>query len=464
MNQQEVANCHCIISHPSKPKFMVIKHSDRWSPPLVGIPVGGPMSTKAIFITDGIQQKYGLRTHALRHWVSLPKNHWVELELRSEVGDKRLQAVWVGSEEYEKFRRSSPGAFDPLEAWLRQMEAGGPGAQRPWERPGWFDNARNWMQHELDRLHIQATGSVEPFMAFRLASCVLRVPTAEGYVYLKASLRQEPLEAILTRALAQRWPDWIPAPLAINERHNWTLSRDYGASGRELAYADYPAIARGFGGLQVASMDSPEDWGALGCPVIRLIDLAAFMGEEDRIRGILAESGDDPLSEEEFRRLLARTAAWKSACQSLSEYPLPDALLHNDLWYPNLYVRDGGFWITDWSGAMVGHPFLAVLKLLRFRGLAPLGQATLPGEDECKRLEDAIAAEYLEPFAHFDSPQRLREALALARSLEGPWRLFRWSRAIEFEAHGAFAYQRIARMMRRVARELIGLEERPRVA
>jgi hypothetical protein len=211
-------------------------------------------------------------------------------------------------------------------------------------------------------------------------------------------------------------------------------------------------------------MDSPEDWGALGCPVIRLIDLAAFMGEEDRIRGILAESGDDPLSEEEFRRLLARTAAWKSACQSLSEDPLPDALLHNDLWYPNLYVRDGGFWITDWSGAMGGHPFLAVLKLLRFRGLAQMGQATLPGEEDCRRLEDAIAAEYLEPFADFDSPQRLREALALARSLEGPWRLFRWSRAIEFEAHGAFAYQRIARMMRRVARELIGLEERPRVA
>lgn len=441
---------------------MVIKHTDRWSPPYVGIPAGGPMSTKAKFITDGIQQQYGLLTRALRHWVSLPNYHCVELELRSEVGERRLQAVWVGSEEYEKFRSSSPGAFDPFEAWLRQMESGGPGAQRPWERPGWFDNAQNWMQHELDRLQIQVTGSVEQFMAFRLASCVLRVPTAEGHVYLKASLRQEPLEATLTRALAQRWPDWIPAPLVVNERNNWTLSRDYDAAGRELEYEDYPSIARGFGTLQVESMDAPGNWRALGCPVVKLTDLASFMGEQDRLFGILAEKGDDPLSEEEFGRLLERTAGWKTACLSLSEYPLPDALLHNDLWYPNLYRRDRGFWIADWSGATVGHPFLAVLKLLRFRSLAQMGQATLPDEEECARLEAAIAAEYLEPFARFDSPQRLREALALARSLEGPWRLFRWSRAIEFEEYGAFAYQRIARMMRRVARELIGSEQRSR--
>lgn len=441
---------------------MVIKHSDRWAPPYVGIPAGGPMSSKAKIITDGVQERYGLRTRALRHWVSLPKYHCVELELRSEVGEKRLQAVWVGSEEYQKFRRSSPGAFDPLEAWLRQMEAGGPGAQRPWERPGWFGHAQNWMQHELDRLHIQATGSVEQFMAFRLASCVLRVPTAEGHVYLKACLRQEPFEATLTPALAQRWPDWIPAPLAVHERHNWTLSRDYEAAGRELQYEDYPSIARGFGALQIDSMDSLEDWRTLGCPVVSLTDLVAFMGDKDHLSGILVENGDDPLSEEEFGRLLACTAAWKTACQSLSEYPLPDALLHNDLWYPNLYLREGGFWITDWSGAMVGHPFLAVLKLLRFRGLARTGQATLPDDEDCKRLEDAIAAEYLEPFARFDSPQRLREALALARSLEGPWRLFRWSRAIQFEEYGAFAYQRIARMMRRVARELIGSEKPPR--
>ena len=36
MNQPELATCHCIISHPSKPKFLVIKHSDRWAPPTVG--------------------------------------------------------------------------------------------------------------------------------------------------------------------------------------------------------------------------------------------------------------------------------------------------------------------------------------------------------------------------------------------------------------------------------------------
>ena len=41
MDQQELATCHCIIPHPSKPKFLAVKHSDRWSPPIVMFPPEG---------------------------------------------------------------------------------------------------------------------------------------------------------------------------------------------------------------------------------------------------------------------------------------------------------------------------------------------------------------------------------------------------------------------------------------
>jgi hypothetical protein len=266
MNQPELATCHCIISHPSKPKFLVIKHSDRWAPPTVGIRAAGPMSTKVKSITDGVQQKYGLRTRALRHWVALPKYHCVELEMPANAATRKLQAVWVGSKEYAEYRSSTRGSFDPFAAWLHQAEAGGPGPQRPWERAGWFDGAANWMLHELDRAGVQVTGSVEQVMAFRLASCVLRVPTTGGDMYLKASLQQQPLEATLTRAVARRWPDWVPAPLAVDERQNWMLSRDHEGSGMQLRFADYPSIARAVATLQVESMSSLQDWRAVGCP------------------------------------------------------------------------------------------------------------------------------------------------------------------------------------------------------
>jgi hypothetical protein len=275
-------------------------------------------------------------------------------------------------------------------------------------------------------------------------------------MYLKASLQQQPFEAALTRALARRWPDCVPAPLAVNERQNWMLSRDYEETGMPIRFQEYPSIARAVALLQVASMDSLQDWRALGCPTVEPGELVAFAETPDRLSAILVKGGDNPLSEQEFKRLLQLTDAWKLAGQALAQHALPNALLHNDLWYPNLYRKDGGFWITDWSGAMIGQPFFSVLKLLRFRTLWQNAQAPLPdGDEACDSLQEAIVSEYLEPFSRFATPERLREALALARELEGPWRLLKWTRAIELEEYGGFHYQRIARMMRRIARELI---------
>jgi hypothetical protein len=203
-------------------------------------------------------------------------------------------------------------------------------------------------------------------------------------------------------------------------------------------------------------MASLKDWRALGCPTVAPPELASFAGDIDRLSAILAKGGDNPLSETEFDRLRQLAGAWKAAGQALANDALPNALLHNDLWYPNLYRREAGFWLTDWSGALIGHPFFSVLKLLRFRSLWQGAQAPLPDGDEARAsLEAAILSEYLEPFNRFGSPERLREGLALARELDGPWRLLKWSRAIEPEEPGGFHYQRIARTMRRIARELI---------
>ena len=51
MNQQELATCHCIISHPSKPKFLSVKHSDDWSPPIVRFP---PEASLVAMVTGGL--------------------------------------------------------------------------------------------------------------------------------------------------------------------------------------------------------------------------------------------------------------------------------------------------------------------------------------------------------------------------------------------------------------------------
>jgi hypothetical protein len=186
-------------------------------------------------------------------------------------------------------------------------------------------------------------------------------------------------------------------------------------------------------------------------------EVQAFAEDPDALAGVLGEGGGIALGERELARLRALSADWPSRCQALAELGLPNALVHTDLWYANLQRRPGGYWITDWSGAVVGQPFFALLKLLRYRALWQPGQPPLPAaEAGGDPLAETLIARYLQPFTGQKGEHLLREGLAQARGLEGAWRLLKWKRALAFEAPGSFAYQRVARKLQQIARELIG--------
>jgi hypothetical protein len=333
---------------------------------------------------------------------------------------------------------------------------------------GWFSSASLWIHHQLNRLNIQVTGSLEQFRVSRTASAILRVPTSQGMVYFKASYDRAPLEAPLTRALAQRWPDHVPAPLAIDEKRNWMLSMDYG-SGRqhELQFTDYPAIARILATIQHESLQSMPQWQGLACPVQDLEELSGFIAGLDGLAGVLSEGGGSALSADEITRLLKMRDRLQARCNLLAGFQIPEMLVHPDVWFANLYVRDGGWSITDWSGTVISHPFFSVLKLIRFRklwsshagsrsgneSLNDSSQAGVKKSDEV--LTAAILDAYLEQFEAIESRNRLNEAMLLARELEGAWRLYRWQQAIACEEYESVGYQKIARHLQRISRDMI---------
>ncbi len=473
MNQQDLATCHCIIPHPSKPKFLAVKHSDRWSPPIVRFPPEGGLVAKAKLITDGVMNKYGFKTTVLRHLKSSSKYHCIELEMQSAKSSRKLQAVWVGSREYAKYRSSNTRQFDPFAAWLKERETGRvPGLRPAWERAGWFDSASHWIHHQLDRLSIQVTGSVEQFRAFRTASSILRVPTSQGIVYFKASMDRPPLEATLTRMLAQRWPGCVTAPLVIDEKRNWMLSMDYGHSDqRSLQFSDYPQIARILARIQLESLDSMAQWQELDCPVQELNQLSGFIDGFDSLAGVLSEGGGIALSAQESDRLVQMSPRLQACCSSLAKYSIPNMLVHPDVWFANLHAGDDDWTITDWSGTVISHPFFSVLKLIRFRelwngqaegrnGPQSSNDSTLAMSQESdEKLKTDILGAYLERFEEFESGERLNEAMVLARQLEGAWRLFRWQQAIAIEEYESVGYQKIARFLQRISKEMITIND-----
>lgn len=461
-NSEGLATCHAIIGHPDKAKFLAIRHNDGWLPPTVMFPPG-PIDHRPEMINQGVGRKYGLKTRVLRPLLSAPRYHCVELELAGRP-QRRLDAVWVGREEYERFRSArDEGEPDPFEDWIEDRERGEPHPLRPaWAQPGWFDQASHWIHFQLDRLQIQPTGSVEQYRIGRDAVCELRITTSEGTIYFRAGSTRPPAEAPLTAALAERWPRHVLAPQAVDEERNWMLNRDVREQPEKprdpdslLPYAD--ALAR----LQTESTEDLGTWRAHGCPEHGLDYLRSFVRDRERWTGWL-RAGGGRLADDEIVRLSGILQGQLELVDRLAGFGLPETLVHPDFREDNLTRVEADPCLLEWSGTVIGHPFFALEPLLR-RGAEQSRASRVPGA----RIREAALAEvrsaYLEPFTQFAAMDRLREAMEIAGRLMTLWAFTRVAENLDWAEPESPRYQTLAVWLQAGARQLIADAGRDRV-
>ena len=106
--------------------------------------------------------------------------------------------------------------------WFTEQREGSPQALQPWEYPGWFATAVDWIEATLPQ-----TERVDQYATWSVSS-LLRIETAAGRYYFKAAPTIFGHEAAVTEVLANRFPDAIPRPLAINRERGWMLTADFG--------------------------------------------------------------------------------------------------------------------------------------------------------------------------------------------------------------------------------------------
>lgn len=144
---------------------------------------------------------------------------------------------------------------------------------------------------------------------------------------------------------------------------------------------------------------------ALGCPDRRIEALAnqidPLFGELPRYHG---------LSNDDIAKLRSLIPALKEACAHLARFPLPAALEHGDFWPSNVLLSQAGYVYIDWSDSSLAHPFFSLTLFLEGEGIPP-ALTQLP--DLATRLRDT----YLEPWATYAPPDRLRAAFELAQVL-----------------------------------------------
>jgi len=460
MNQQELAVCYCIIGHPQKAKFLAISHSDGWMPPTLRFPPG-PVDFRANMINEGMRRKYGLKTRVLRSLLQMPLYHCVELEIPAGGASKKLKAVWVGREEYQRFRADHKGLPDPFLHWLDEKESGQAPALRPqWQLPGFARSAENWIRFQVDRLGLHLNGEIQQVRAGSGASCILRAPVHDAWVYFKAGRESPAGEAALTEVLSERWPEQVIRPLAVDAKRNWMLNEDYRPRSESSADASerkgsYAKFAASLAVVQAGSVNHTGEWESLALPRHGLDYLRQLIDRKSAILPPLQEGGG-ALNAEALEGFSAAMDVAGERCQRLAGFGLPDTLVHTGFRDDSIVLKEGRHYICDWEDTVIGHPFMSLSRMFEQAQAARRGQGRneFAGSDDEDVLQSLIEA-YLQPFTSFADLHDLRAALDEARALFPLWKFSRMLHALEWTEKASPAWISLIVRMQNAARAMV---------
>lgn len=388
------------LRHPLEPRILVVRSDRSWRLPRIGVP-GAVWAADAMTVVPAFERRLGIRPWLLRqlHVAVDEDASRVAAVYELELVDPRWSAPahgrWIGRDEVDDLDVSGDQKH-VLAEYLDGLERGDvPEERPPWARPGWLQAVRAWVGAEVAQLgHVLV--DLEQVKHWSISS-VLRVVTDGPTLYFKVPARL-PLfveEATVTARLAERFPAFVPAPVAVEPSHGWLLLPAFG----ELFDSDAPLetrreALRRFAGLQRSSAALTDGLLADGCLDRRLAVLETqidpLVSDPEAVTHLTsAEAG-------ELRRI---APALKQLCRRLDDFELPATLVHGDLHMLNVARVDGRLVYFDWTDACIAHPFIDLLSLQWER-------------DESSRA--ALLDAYLEGWEGAIKAEHLREAVALA--------------------------------------------------
>jgi len=227
-----------------------------------------------------------------------------------------------------------------------------------WMRRGWFDRASTWMRTASSDAGRPLTGDPRPFF-LRGISALLRAPTDGPDLFLKAVFPPFHAEPVLTRLLAERFPETVPTVVAVEPDEGWLIVEDIGSAWvGDVPEADRPAAlargARALVGLQRAM--APDDGARrtlldAGAPHRPLADLVASVAAAIGPDGFGV--GDGGIQPERARRVVEAVGAAVARVEAVG---LPESVVHGDFHSGNAAIVDDRIVIIDWSDAAISNP------------------------------------------------------------------------------------------------------------
>lgn len=404
----------CLVCSPDGREVLLTRSDGGWSLPNV-LCEQGWLADAVGAIRSQLRALHGIDVAVLREIQRTPSSIVCELEALSSA-TQLSESVWQG------VQAPAVEALLPEQRAAVQRWSEDRGVERyvaPWQRRGWFEEARQWTAACVQRAGLEITGELTQVKAAWNGSCVLKVETSDGRLYFKASPPRRPGEPAVLRALSTHWSRHVPAVVGADEERCWTLMREIGGSALEPhepeALAD---AARLIARIQIDQAAHVDRWAAMGCPDRGLGVM------ERRLERLLREiprylSDAGVLSATERDEIASLVPEAGLLCRRLGEFSVPPRSIHHEDFRAGNVCRepDGNLVVIDWNETVLAHPFFTAQRFLWFMDPPEGVPRHEIRESDDDALRRTVRDAYLEPFTAFESQSRLLEAFRFSSLL-----------------------------------------------
>lgn len=293
-----------------------------------------------------------------------------------------------------------------------------------WLTAEWRRSAERWLDTQLAVAGVVRTGEIaQPHV--RPWGTVLKAPTTNGLVWLKAAEQGTAFEAGLYEVLVRAVPEYVLTPIATDVARGWILLPHGGATIAERGADTFEALMATlphYGLLQRALEPRVDALLGTGVPDMRPEVMMQRFNEAIGVVTAICERRRDSARAGRLRRVAALEPAFASWCQQLKALNMPATLDHNDLHPSNiLQSASAGPKYLDWGDSVVAHPFASMLVPLSIIRRGGRGRRHLA------RTRDA----YLEVFTDIAPLDELIEGFKSACRIGKVARALTWCRALE---------------------------------
>ncbi|WP_414621485.1 phosphotransferase family protein [Calothrix sp. CCY 0018] len=408
INRKWKSHLYAILPHPTEAKVLMLWNKSGCSLP--HICVNDDLECDDIpIINKELEQKLGISVNILyctKNYYDKSKHeiHSVYVLEQNDSITKLKEGSWIDLETLRKLSVKLPEYKLVIEEYLTEIESGDiPEVRSPWAKVGWFDSANQWINEQLQELNYQQLSPVECIKNWAI-SCVLRVATNRGNLYLKEASTL-PLfcnEPVVTTELSKLFPEHIPTVLSIDSQRHWMLLADFGEPiGRSSSVKVKKDVYLLLAQIQIKSVEHIDRLLNVGCLDRRLEKLATQIDALFNDKNALSQ-----LKQAEINQLQTLAPYLKNLCSQLADYKIPQTLVHGDLHLGNVALYNDNYLLFDWTDSCIAHPFFDMFQFYFSRNNIPFLSSV-----------KVVKNEYLNQWTIYESKSRVLEAWKLAKPL-----------------------------------------------